>query len=551
METTKKQKVVWDGYEIALSRYDAGNYEGALTLLLNADEDGHASPHILELIAAIYFDIEMYRYSVEYWLRYLSIVSRADCKAKAYNALAACYCRLDMPGPMTYWYEEQLKVCGPNEMDYDYVLMDYYDAVNDAMPDEFYSVDNPPCDKIAWEGSVLISEGEYEEAIKKLQSIPETDERYTDAQLNVVACLSVIGEEEKSVETLKSLVEKKPESGAANLAYAAYFFDSSRLTESRYYADKADECGLEDEEDMFRLAFLLLSFGEEDKALKQLDDCLSISPYFLKALILKGELFYNRGDKKKAAEVFKKLYDVTRGATARYYYNISVSESGDLPKKLEYGVILPKEEAAARFAHVALIIAGGEKIVKAEKKEVLTDLADWCLFYPNALQCEFVRTLLVSGNKMRGYLIDKLVSPRVDSEAKFAIIEGLARSGYNKKISAEITGVYFTTKIVPADLGADLKNNVFADAYSFAYSKICLFDDRADELIDYACDMFYYALDNHTFDRADDKNALAAAMLYTGGYGVIKQKGFIEHVLMTSKKKMKEMLSITGGTKNE
>ena len=111
--------------------------------------------------------------------------------------------------------------------------------------------------------------------------------------------------------------------------------------------------------------------------------------------------------------------------------------------------------------------------------------------------------------------------------------------------------MYFTTKIVPADLGADLKNNAFADAYSFAYSKICLFDDRADELIDYACDMFYYALDNHTFDRADDKNALAAAMLYAGGYGVIKQKGFIEHVLMTSKKKMKEMLSITGGTENE
>ncbi len=547
MEATKSEKIVWDGYEIALKRYEAGNYEGALTILLNDDEDGHATPRILALIAAVYFDIEMYRYSIEYWLRYLSLVSSTEYKAKAYNALAACYCRLDMPGPMTYWYEEQLKLCGPTEMDYDYVLMDYYDAVNDAVAPEFYSVDNPPCDKIAWEGSVLIAEGKYEEAMAKLEEIPKDDVRYVDSRLNISACLSVDGEDEKSLEVLEKLIEEKPDSGAANLAYAAYLFDTNRMTEAKYYAEKALEYGLDDEEDMFRLAFILLYFGREDEALKQINECLSFSPYFLKALLLKGELFYNRKRYEEAAEIFKKLYDVTRGTISKYYYNLCISPERDKIEKLDYGVILPKEEAATRFAHVALIIAGGEKIVKAEKKETLTDLADWCLFFPNALQKEFIKTLLMSGTKMRRYFIDKLVCPRIDTETKLVIIEGLTRSGYHKKIGVEMTNAYLTTKIVPADFGVKFENDIFADAYAFAFAKICLFDDRAKELREYAYDMFYYTLDHHTLNKITDKNALAAAMLTKGGYDVMDQSGFVTHILMTNKKKIKEMLSYTGG----
>ena len=549
MESTKKQKIVWDGYEIALKRYEKADYEGALTLLLNADEDGHATPEILSLIATIYFDIEMYNYSIEYWLRYLSAVSGAENKAKAYNALAACYCRLDMPGPMTYWYDEQLKVCDMSELEYDNILMEYYDAVNDTVHSEFYSVDNPPGDRLAWEGSVLISEGCYSEAVEKLKAVSINDPRYIDAQLNISACYSVLGEEEKSIDVLKALVEKRPDSGVANLSYAACFFDAHQMTEAKFYAEKAVECGIDDEEDLFRLAFILLNLDEEEQALHEIDKSLLISPYYLKSLLLKGEILYNRGNFEEAEQIFKKLYDITRGPTAKYFYSLSVSTQNDKPTKLEYGMILPKNEASLRFTHVAFIIAGREAVIKAEKKEDLKDLVDWCLFYPNGLQADFVKTLISCSKKMSKYLIDKLLCPRVDCEVKFVIIEGLARYGYSKKIAVEMNGVYFTKKIIPTDLGADLPVNVFDDAYAYAYSKICLFDERADDLIDYAREMFYYTLENHTFDKVKDKNALAAAMLFFGEYDVVKQKGFVEQILKSNRKKVKEVLLYTGGSK--
>ena len=59
--------------------------------------------------------------------------------------------------------------------------------------------------------------------------------------------------------------------------------------------------------------------------------------------------------------------------------------------------------------------------------------------------------------------------------------------------------------------------------------------------------MFYYTLDHHTLNKITDKNALAAAMLTKGGYDVMDQSGFVTHILMTNKKKIKEMLSYTGG----
>lgn len=576
-----KKGYFYSPVEVALRRIENGDYVGGVSLLRNAEEDGLTTPEVYAALAEAYFDIEAYTFSLEYWFKFLSVTKSHYDRARGYNGVAACYCRVEDVAMLTYYYDKEQKSAAQLRFDYDNLefkydelILDSYEALShyterklermarllaegvapedesesltfDLLEDDFYSdsdfysVDFPPSEKLLWESANLMSAGEYEKAYDILKAVPESSECYVDARLNMASSLGALDRHDEAISILEKLAEEKPDDGTALLGCAVYFADLNRSEESKHYALLAAYKPKENDEDYCRAAYLLLDFGETEMAAYNLDECLKINPYDFKALILKGEIEYNAGRKDKAAEAFKKTYDLTRSEVARYYYLNSLPCEAGAPRKLSYRFTLPEVERSFKEASISLCIARGKKFVQEQPLEDIYDLCEWCFAAPCDLQAEFARAVFKACPTLREYLIKKLVSERVDLSVKFAIIEELVLGGYKRTVAVTMMGIFMETKIIGADFGKTKVGKKFKKAYASAFAKTCLFDERAEKLPTIAADMFAAIENMGNMDRVDDVNALAGAILYYGEYEACKKRGFFEKVMNTSKKKVK------------
>ena len=532
---------------VAQARREDGDLVGALNVLRNL-EDSTKNIEIYAEIAALYFDMELYEMSMEFWFRYLALSDAVRVKARAYNAIAACLCMMGDVRAMSYYIELGASLGVKGEQEYDKVIMDYYDYYCDCMGPAYYvSYPNVKVSgkKRMFEADALLDEQKIEEAIEKLSDIPKTDEYYCEARSKMAKCFYLLGRKEQAQTILEELIADFPEDAFANMSYGFMLLDGDVTDGARYYLKKAANGVLFDEEDYFRVAFALLKCGSEEDAYIALEKSFEINEYYLNAILLTGELLYNRQDYDGAEKYFKKFYHLTRNVVAVYFLRLAENKVGGT---IKYSFNPPKEITDAIAEEIIAVADNGKTALKKLSDEETETLIEWSNMFNRELCNEFITSIVLNGSaKIRNYLIKKLLSSDMQGDCKLKLIEELVMRDYNKKIAFTVETNLVKVQLLSADF-EKTKGELFKRAFAFSFARTCAFEKDMTKLRDAAYALYYDCKDRGVLKKLSDHKALGCVMAIKSGF-TIKDRKIYELFFDTTKKAVQDILDLISADK--
>lgn len=531
---------------VAERRRSEGDLVGALTMLRNLEDDGCKNTEVIAQIGAVYFDMELYEQSLEYWFKYLASSDTAKVKMRAYSAISACFCMIGDFRSMAFYAELEFALDPKTPQEYDRVLTDYYDYVYDVMGGGYY-VSYPetkiPARRLMYEADGFMDEKKYDEAADKFSLVQKSSEYYGEARFKMAKCLYLEEKYDEYGKVLTELIADCPEDAFANMAYGFYMLDAGQYDEGAYYLKKASEGELFDEEDYFRIARDLCEIGRENDAFLPLERALEINCYYLQALYYYGLLTFNTGDYETAARYFKTVYQLSDVPVAKLYYEYAEKK---IPTVLEYSFDPSDEVMNAKLADIIYVAENGKKAVPSLGESELSDLFEWALFLEDNVVNEFIGALLQFGStKIRNNILKKMFSVKLTTECKLNIIEQMILSDVNKKISFVAENLLVRVNLVVGDFEGG-KKSVIKRAYAFAAARTCIFESDLTKLRDVAYDIHEKLKDNGMLKKANDHKALACIIAVKSGLDA-KDKSIYRLFFDTSEKKVEKMLALIEG----
>lgn len=528
---------------VAENRKKSGDLVGALSVYLNLEEEGSKNGEIFARIAALYFDMEIYERSMEYWFRYLATSDSAKVKTRAFSALAACACMMGDSRTMAMYAELEFALNPTEEQEYDKVLLDYYDYVYENMGGGYY-VSYPekyiPAKRLMFEADSLIADGEDLAAIERLEKVQKDSEYYTEARMRIARSLLALGRAEEAEEMLEELIEEFPDDPFANMAYGFIRLDKHDEERAIKHLKNAAIGELFDEEDYLKIAFALCRLGCDKDAFLPVERSLEINEYYLNGIYLYGLINYNNGEYETAKEYFKRFYSLTRNTVARYL--IGLCDTRD-PETLDYTFSSPTDKSLEQAKKITVLVATGKKSLAGMTDEEIEELIDWSLNFNENLQQMFLDFLLENASvRIKNYIIKKLIGMEMAGEIKLLVIEKLVMLDYNKKISFSIESNFIKVHLVPADFDEG-KNKVFKRAFAFASARVSPFAFDLRKLRDNAYRIFDRLVDNGNLKKVSDVNALGCLIAINCGFQ-IKNKQLYDLFFKTTEGAVSEILDL-------
>ena len=550
MEKRKKAETIefeFRKLDVAAARREKGDLIGALNVLRNIEDDP-VNIEVYARIAALYFDMELYELSLEYWFKYLASSDAVKVKAKAYGAIAACMCMIGDIKAMGYYVELASSLGVKGDPEYDKVIMDYYDYYCDCLGPAYYvsyPVEKIPGKKLMFEADSLLDDHKIEDAIEKLSAISKTDEYYCEARGKMAKCYYMLDRKDEARSLVEDLIADFPDDAFSCMAYGFMLMDHDETFGSdkggaRYYLKKASQGTLFDEEDYFKIAFALCSLGSDEDAFLPLEKAFDINEYYLNAILLYGELLYNRGDYVGAERYFRKFYHLTRNVVGTYFLHLAENKIGG---KINYSFNPPKEITDSIAEDLISITDGGKGALKNYPDESVESLIDWSFMFNRELCNDFITAIVGFGStKARNYLIGKLLTNDMPGDAKLKLIEELAVRDYNKKLSFTVETSFVQFQVLPADF-EEPKGELFKKAYAFALARTCAFEKDLTKLRDAAYNLYYECRDRGVLKKLNDKCALGCVIAIKSGFK-IKDRKIYELFFDTTKKEVKSILDL-------
>ena len=516
-------------FSLAEKKRDEGDLIGSLTILRNIEEAGTKNLEVFAMMGEIFFDMEIYSLSQEYWFRYLAGSNRVDVKLRAYSALGATFCMTMDNYLMGYYYDLEFALNPDAEQDYDHVLFDYLDFNKDEYPDFYvaYSAEGLSGKNLFVSAADAYEHGQINEAISRFSAVSPDCEEFDEAVYRAVCCMKDTGISDEEI--LAFLHEKYDEAkGKGKIAmYICEMLDKNDKQSILGYLDVALDSDLEDPSDNYLIARYFAEFGEHDKAMAALDKSLDINPYELRSIYLYGVILYNQGLYEKSRAYFKSGYDISRDQVNLFYYELTFDKG--LMKKypeLPFSYRLPENQAADRITSIAVLIAGSKTKLKKQDPDRLIALADYALVFSNNLSSDMIKAFMVYGpNKVKKYFIYKLMSQGVRNYDKMAIIEALALTGFDKKIDVVFENIYLKIRLYKATFDSD-PGDVFLNAYALAVSRMFAFCKDISSLRDTAYRIYFDLERAGKLKKVKNYHALAALIAKESGVRNINEETF-------------------------
>lgn len=528
---------------IAEKRREDGDLVGAITVLRNLEDDKTKNIEVYALIAAVYFDMELYELSLEYWFRYLAASDAVKVKAKAYSGIAACFCMMGDIRSMGYYIELGSPLSVKGEPEYEKVIMDYYDYVCDSLGPQYYvsyPTENIPAKRSMFEADSLLDEHKTAEAVEKLAQIPKNDEYYCEAQMKIAKCFYTLDRKEEAEKVLSDLIDEFPDDAFANMGYGFERLDNGDEDGARYYLKKAAKGVLFDEEDYFKIAFTLCRLGAEEDAFYPIEKAFEINEYYLNGILLYGQLNYNRGDFPTAAKYFKKFYHLTRNVVAAFFLDLAEKQVGG---NIGYSYNPPQAISKFKGERIIDIIEDKKSELKKYSEEDIEDLIEWSMLFNEDLCNDFISVIMEQGSaRTRNYLINKMLSFDMPTDAKLKVVEELIMRDYNKKVAFSVENSFVKIQLINADF-EKTQGALFKRAFAFAASRTCAFTSDLTKLRDAAYKIYYEIKDAGALKKVSDINALGCVMALKSGFK-IGDKSIYDVFFKTNKKAVKKILDI-------
>jgi|GEM_PF-3250006 len=504
----------YDYFDLAEHKREEGDLLGSLIILRNIEESGTKELDVYAFMAEIFFDMEIYSLSEDYWFKYLAGSTRTDIRMKAYSGLGACFCMTMNNYVMGYYYDLEFSLDPQFEQQYDHVLFDYLEFNKEEYPDYYvyYSKDGLSSKNLYVSAVDLLEKGKISEAISRLSDVKPQSEYFGDAVTRAAYCMKDNNFDADDI--LSFLYEKLAvavDKGKIALCICEMLPDGDDRRKACLCI--ALESDFEEPGDWFYVGYeyaKLKCYNECEKALKK---ALAINKYDVKSIYLYGVILYNQGLYERSAQYFKTGYDINRDQVNLFDLRLSGDEAArkiipELP--LYFG--LPEREATDRFKRIAELITGSKSNIKKADSEELIALAEFGLSFINNIAADMIKYFMLCGSaKVKKFFIRKLISQNVENYDKMRIVEVLCLSGYDKKVDVVFDNIFLQVRLFRASFPSD-DNFVFFEAYSFAVSRLFPFVKDTSVIRDTAYDIYYELERKRKLKKVKNYRALAAVI---------------------------------------
>ncbi len=534
----------------AVEKRKSGNLEGALSILHSLEDSGAKYVDIFSQIAKCYMELELYELAMNYWFKFL------DCAPKhlyvyAYNGLGACSYYLDDFQLATYYFERQIDTEQEVECDYDNVLIELYDQVNEHVKPKFY-VAYPPAkadtSKVIANGDNYVLNGEYDSAISVFETVDENNENYEEAQYKIASCYYYKGDMESAKTAFNRLIERDINKNQSIITLINMLISNEEREEAEKYLQIIENENL-DVYELARIAPAYLELGKIEQAKKALEIVASEDYYDINSTYLLGQVYYNSKEFEKAKEKFTLCYKLTKSANAKYFIDLcnqTMKDESIFEKNL-YNFNIPTKEAKKRIAFIEKIIKDGKKFIAKQNKTILLEYVDWLFTFDSRLQNLIIDCLLTKPYLVvRKYFLNKLLDYSLNDGKKTLIIQKLVEEGYNKKIGVVLGGVYIKLQLLRAEFDTE-KNEIFTKAFARAFSIIApMVTSNHYKIVDGAYKLYYLLKDNGNLKKINDENALSGAISFCAKLRISSEMGLICQYFNTKQSDVQNILELAG-----
>ncbi len=512
-------------------RVDKNDFEGALSILDKLKlSKTYDKTNLYELYAKTLYELEMYNDAIEYWFLFLSNCNEEE-KPKAYNALGACYYKIEENSTAGYYFNEQLKLNRRGYFDYNNVGAEFFDEYFDFKQDYYiaYPYDKADFTKLLENTSNMIKMGYYLEALDKLSIIPYNSKFYVDSLMQQSLCRYFLDDKKGAFSDIELACELRPTDINALCNAISLFLSVKNKNKVKYYMQILK--GLDSynsEDNAFKIALIYCEQNSNSEAEEFLSRHLKSNPYDLTCIFLLAICKYNLCKFDDSIALFGKLNRLKKTYVNNYYLNLAISAKntflkGKKVKNLNYVYDVQPDEKA--------------KILKSLKyyfglKKILPSMADElfeiCNYvFENSsynLQADAIIALnSLDSKKVKDYLTSLLLKNTVYDKIKSGIIGYLVADGFYGKINVVCQNLFKTVSVGKIKLDTEC-TDIFKEAYSVCVAKLFPLESNLEPLATAVNKMWAIVKNSEDAYAFDDVNSLSAVIFELSGIKNVKRR---------------------------
>ena len=497
----------------AESRFQAGDYFGALTVLNNYSRRFPPCADAEALYADVYEGMELWQLAADAWFRFLDVCNEADF-AEGYEGLAVAFMNQGNELQSALYYQRAVsegKEIEPEE------LAAFGDLVERNQKPRLRLVsDDAPAPETLSEGLSCMKAGELKKAREVFLSVGEESSDHPAAAGLAAMCALMLGDEAAAKEESEALLEAYPEDVQALTTACAVYGASEEHDRAKEVAKRLVGLKTDRTEDLYRIATALCETGLDEEAFEKLSVLTERLPYDENVLWFYAVAAQRTGRTEQAVAALETMTTVyPRKAVARYFLERLRGRGEDEPLAMNYYYRVPEDE----YTTIAdfLLAATTVDDETAKRLAALPELGEFFRIAfdemegrDEKLQALAVRVAVRT--RSDAFLREVLLDGSLEEYVKISILHELTMRNAEDSFGVVVCNLYrefFTHKI---DIGPK-KRAAFLKAFADVYAKFALLGDENEGKICAAAEDLYATLEEaDALSYCDDRAEIAAAI---------------------------------------
>ena len=472
----KKEKYDIALEKLYLKKLEQNDLDGALGLIDTMQSLHGESKQVYLNYATVYYKMGLYDFAINNWFKFYTLVGEKQ-RARVYNALGACYYKIDDKPIAGYYFNEQIKTKDKTIYEYNNVGAEFFDEIYDNKSDYYiaYPYEIADFTKEINRSADLIKSGEYQRAIDLLSIIPKQSKFYSDALIQCALCYYFLEQKEKSVSCIEEALNTSPTDLIALCNAISLYCDTGdkiRVDELIKKLTSMPESKSVD--NLYKVFMVYCEVSEYELAEKTAEEFLKHEPYNTNVLFLYGITEYNLRKFDKAEKAFLKCHRLTKSYISKHYYHLAnkqVNAKRKTKSKLKFTFDLPHEGKSDLLAKMGQIIFDmkGNGYTEKDLDNILSYAFDGRVY---SVQSSAVSMLFKIGNE---YAIQKLkeilINPVCFDKIKTGIIGYFVSLGLSGDFPIVYYSIIRNLTLYKANI-YDETNTIFNEAYAYTCGKV-------------------------------------------------------------------------------
>ncbi|MBR3804380.1 MAG: hypothetical protein IKJ14_03440 [Clostridia bacterium] len=502
-------------------KFENKDYLGALLTVDSIEKASDDKAFIAVKRAKCYFEMGRYAQAVDEWFKYLNVVKSEKNYARAYNALGACFFKMDDEKVASYYFNRQIMSDKKAVFDYSYVTAEFFESMLSTDKNYYlaYPFDKADMTATLKEAEDLLKGGDYDGALNILSIIPESSKFYATSLITTSIAKYFKGDAQGAIEDIERSISLEP--NVISVCNAISMFTAEKMDEkAEKYMELLKNLPVTSGEDVYKISMIYCERGDDETACSYAKTYLKENPYDAPMLLLYGIMNYNLKRFETAEQSFLKAYQITRSSVCKYY--IDLIKKNRL-ERFEYTFDLQAEDRLKIMRKIGSFMKASSEERLIRQSEVY-DLSAYA-FYSNSYQLQSsIITLLGELATENAIEIMKkaLISMSVYDRIKSGVLGFLTADGCDEEIGAVFGNVFRKIKFYKADFGA--QDTVFTEAYAYVFAKLAPMEKDMKPIYLSAISIYEKIKEKGLLLEIKDVRSLSAVMYELSSIAKIKSR---------------------------